>query len=74
MERRAKIDQLDDFKMSPLHHAAKGGHTDTAKILLENKADKNLKNNDNRTPLEEAKFHENRGVANFIENWDDPES
>ena len=51
-----------------------GGHTDTAKILLENKADKNLKNNDNRTPLEEAKFHENRGVANFIENWVDPES
>ena len=36
---------------TPLHSAAKGGHLEVCKFILENVEDKNLKKDDGGTPL-----------------------
>ena len=34
IENGANIEQLDDYMLTPLHHAAIGGHVDTVKLIL----------------------------------------
>ena len=68
------IDHLDAMKWTPLHWAAKDGHLEMAKLLLEFNADINLKDDYNRTPLKVAKQCNKMDVANLIENWIKPNS
>ena len=42
------------FKNTPLHMAAENNSTEAVRFLLDNGADINLKNDDNKTPLDEA--------------------
>ena len=41
-------------KDTPLHYAARKNNTEAVRLLLDNGADINLKNDDNKTPLDEA--------------------
>ena len=45
------MDALDSDKCTPLHYAAEGGHTASAKLLLERKAAINALNKWKSTPL-----------------------
>ena len=42
------------YKDTPLHYAAQNNKTEAARILIENGADVNLINYDNKTPLDVA--------------------
>ena len=42
-------------KDTPLHYAARKNNTEAVRLLLDNGADINLKNDDNKTPLDEAR-------------------
>ena len=43
------------YKDTPLHLAARYNYTEAVRLLLDNKADINLKNNKNKTPLDYAR-------------------
>ena len=45
---------MDRNGVTPLHWAANGGHTETAALLLSNRADTNAKDNNGVTPLHAA--------------------
>jgi len=52
------INQQDDEKFTPLHHAVEGEGKQTVKLLLEKGADPSLKNADGYTPLMMAQEYE----------------
>ena len=52
------INQLDDQKYTPLHHAVEGEGVQTVKVLLEQGADVSIKNKDGLTPLMLAQQYE----------------
>ena len=52
------LDVQDDFGDTALHAAARAGLTDTAKLLVKLGAEKNLQNEDGRSPLDLAKKHQ----------------
>lgn len=52
------LDLQDDFGDTALHAAARAGLTDTAKLLVKLGAEKNLQNEDGRSPLDLAKKHQ----------------
>jgi ankyrin repeat protein len=56
----------DKDGMTPLHHAARWGHTDVAKFLLDNKSDVNAKCKSNSTPLYLAAFKGRTAVAELL--------
>ena len=41
-------------KDTPLHYAARNNYTEIVRLLLDNNADIELKNNNNKTPLDET--------------------
>ena len=49
---------------TPLHWAARNNYTEAVRLLLDNGADINLKNNDNKTPLDEA--HKGSDVESLL--------
>ena len=59
----------DDVGMTPLHYAAKSGHTDTCKIILEHVNENNPKNSIGKTPLEYAKMNGHLEVVELISNF-----
>ncbi|MHC9538878.1 MAG: ankyrin repeat domain-containing protein [Vulcanimicrobiota bacterium] len=62
---RAVINEKDDvYHYTPLHHAAEKGNKALVKILLDNGADKEIKDDKGRTPL---KIAEEKGHAEIIE-------
>ena len=52
------------FKNTPLHMAAENNSTEAVRFLLDNGADINLKNDDNKTPLDEA--HKGSDVESLL--------
>lgn len=58
LKRGEKINQQDDEKYTPLHHAVEGEGKETVKLLLERGADPALKNADGYTPLMMAEEYE----------------
>ncbi len=47
----SRVDALDDNKMSALHYAARYGHLDVVRQLVEKGADTSIKGFDGLTPL-----------------------
>lgn len=65
----AKPDELDSKGRTALHHVAgrtDGDHPDSAKSLLEYKANPNIGTNDQLTPLYTAIVRKNKGVARVL--------
>nr|WP_251027349.1 MULTISPECIES: ankyrin repeat domain-containing protein [unclassified Exiguobacterium] len=58
LKRGEAINQQDDEKYTPLHHAVEGEGTQTVKLLLDQGADPALKNADGYTPLMMAQEYE----------------
>ena len=56
--------QIRFFKNTPLHMAAENNSTEAVRFLLDNGADINLKNDDNKTPLDEA--HKGSDVESLL--------
>jgi hypothetical protein len=52
--------------MTPLHVAAREGHLETVKILIQYGADKNLKTSDGSTPLDLAKEMKHQDIVEFL--------
>ena len=50
----ADVNKQTQFKNTPLHWAARNNNIEVARLLLDNGGDINLKNKDNKTPLDEA--------------------
>jgi ankyrin repeat protein len=63
---------LTDFKCTPLHYAAESGHVEVCKFILENVEDSlNSKNDDGKTPLDEAREEGQEKVYNFLKLYED---
>ena len=56
--------QIRFFKNTPLHWAVQNNNTEAVRLLLDNGADINLKNDDNKTPLDEA--HKGSDVESLL--------
>ena len=56
--------QIRFFKNTPLHMAVQNNSTEAVRLLLDNGADINLKNDDNKTPLDEA--HKGSDVESLL--------
>ena len=52
--------------MTPLHRAADKGHLDTVKYLVEQGADMEAMNEDNRTPLNDADDIWNYDIVDYL--------
>lgn len=61
------IQTEDDFKITPLHIAAKNGDCEIARILLDAGANRNIKNAGGRTPLDTAKRAGKVDVSDILE-------
>ena len=57
------LDLQDDFGDTALHAAARAGLTDTAKLLVKLGAEKNLQNEDGRSPLDLAVANAHKDTA-----------
>ena len=49
------MNRQNGWEDTPLHWAARYNHAKVARLLLDNGADTNIKNNDNQTPLDYAR-------------------
>ena len=47
----ANVNSLDIYQYTPLHNAAKNGHSEVVELLLKNRAEINALNSYDRTPL-----------------------
>ena len=61
---------MDNSGWTPLHLAASGGYTCTSKLLLENNANRNMKNDTGETPLQVAQRRFKDDVVRLLETWD----
>jgi len=62
---RSVINEKDDiWHYTPLHHAAEQGNIALIKVLLDNGADREIKDDKGRTPL---KIAEEKGCKEIIE-------
>jgi len=69
LDHGAKIDAVDQRgKHTPLHFAAWMGNTDLVTLLLARNADRNVKDQENRTPLDLAKEKGQATVIKLLEN------
>ena len=68
LDSKAEVDKAKTDGWTPLMWAAWNGHTDTAKLLLEAKADIHKKWN-RKTPLQLAKKKGHASVAKAIRQW-----
>ena len=50
------MNRQDVVKETPLHLATQNNKTEAVRLLLDNGADINLKNSDNKTPLDVARI------------------
>ena len=67
LEKKANIEAKDEkYGNTSLILASKEGHTDTAKTLIENKADLESKNKDGSTPLIMACYGGHTGTAKML--------
>eukprot|EP00026_Physarum_polycephalum_P009224 Phypoly_transcript_09338.p1 GENE.Phypoly_transcript_09338~~Phypoly_transcript_09338.p1 ORF type:complete len:261 (+),score=62.54 Phypoly_transcript_09338:577-1359(+) len=60
------VNQKDNYGDTPLHDAAKFGHEQIVRILLENGADRTIKNNEGKDPLTVAQEHEKPAVVDML--------
>ncbi|KAK2788475.1 hypothetical protein FQN53_003621 [Emmonsiellopsis sp. PD_33] len=66
-KQRIKVDMLDHHKISPLSHAARRGHVNVVKILLETlKVNPNARNSYGWTPLHWAAICGHEGVVKLL--------
>jgi hypothetical protein len=64
----AKINKADSFNMSAMHWAVSLNLNDTVELLLENKADYNLLDHKNQTPIERAIKNGNVEIMRIFAN------
>lgn len=62
------LDALDDNGFTPLMYAATVdvGDTETLKALLQAGADRKIRNDEGRTPLEQARYHKHARIADAL--------
>jgi len=58
---------INDGSTTPLHEAAKQGHTEITKLLLQAGADRNAKNANGEAPLDLAKAHNRPAIVALLE-------
>ncbi len=63
----ADVNFRDENGQTPLHYAARKGHTETVGALIEKRAGVNAVDNDNQTPLDIAKTQGNEFYNQFID-------
>ena len=62
------VNELDYDKRAPLHIAAKNGHFELCKLLVDHGADVNLEDRFNHTPLDEALLSGNENLFSFLKS------
>ncbi|HSW60331.1 MAG TPA: ankyrin repeat domain-containing protein [bacterium] len=67
------VNAVDGFGDTVLHWAVIGGNKEIVKTLLEEGADKNAKNNFNRTPLDIATERNNKEIEKILKEFQKPE-
>jgi len=60
------VNAKDNYGDTSLHDAAKFGHEGIVRILLENGADRSIKNNEGKDPLQVAQEHEKPAVVDML--------
>jgi ankyrin len=63
LEKGADANAKDNRGRTPLHHAARSGHSDSVRLLLEKGADVNATDKEGRTPLDVAPKNNRREAA-----------
>lgn len=63
VSRGSIIDARDGSQRTPLHEAARQGHTGAVKILLQHNADMEAKDSSGDQPIHEAAYYSNFGYA-----------
>ena len=70
LEHNLDVNKVDFVQQrSALHEAAKNGHTDLVKILLEKGEDVGLSDNANKTAMSEAKESGNLRLVDLLNTW-----
>lgn len=65
---RSVINEKDDiWHYTPLHHAAEQGNKALVKVLLDNGADKEIKDDQGRTPLKIAEEKGRKEIADLLQ-------
>ncbi|MHC9538138.1 MAG: ankyrin repeat domain-containing protein [Vulcanimicrobiota bacterium] len=65
---RSVINEKDDvYHYTPLHHAAEQGNKALVKVLLDNGADKEIKDDQGRTPLKIAEEKGHKEIADLLQ-------
>lgn len=73
LRHHVNIDAETQYKLTPLHFAAKEGFLEIVKMLLEKQANVNAKNQENFTPLHFASFNNHLEIVNELLAVDDIE-
>jgi ankyrin repeat protein len=64
----AKVDPVDQWKYTPLHHAARKGHLSVVKLLVERGADVRVKNGRGQTASDMARSEGKKDVAEWLDS------
>ena len=65
------INVPDNTGDTPLHNAAYKGYSKLCEVLLSRGASKDIKNDNGRTPEQEAKYNKKDSVAKLIREYPD---
>lgn len=65
----AKVTDVDENGMTPLHHAVQSGNTDLVTRLVSAGAKINAKDNQGRTPIQIAMQTGNRAIARVLDEY-----
>ncbi|MFS0755601.1 ankyrin repeat domain-containing protein [Noviherbaspirillum sp. 1P10PC] len=69
IKRKAQVDCADSAGQTPLMLAAKEGHVDRARLLLQAGADRNLKDRNGKTALQLAMDGQKKDTADLLRSW-----
>ena len=72
LDRGANPNQANSLGFTPLHSAAYFGRLDAARVLIENGADRSVRDGEGRTPLDIANEREKQELVQLLSGTDSP--